>query len=215
MSNTTVIILAHRGAQNTFERHLPLWMSYGLPVVVLTPTDTPIVYPVRTMQIGPSGHMGDPAVERYKGMLKALIKIGSPYYVIFEYDSFYLGRMLPAVQKGLWGTLCSNSEPARFMAMRYVCPPWTLDMESVLDMDVVARKWDSVKEEGFADRLLSAWAMLANVPMQNLPETGPFFNTIDSNALSVVIPSIRQGQRWIHGAKRPNILEEIKRAWTS
>jgi hypothetical protein len=88
--------------------------------------------------------------------------------------------------------------------VRYALAPWTLDASSARDMLRAAERFPDVTEEGEADRLMAAWAMLAGVPVLAHPEPGFALNTITPQDL----PNAR-GAAWIHGVKHLAIFQAL------
>ena len=166
MRITSLTIMAHGAAQETFLRHVELWGAITPNVLVICPaTDKmkecrfPIIY------YGQHCHAGRSSVERLKAALGNIAKHqDNGYHLICEYDSFLLSPdVVP--RKGLIGPLMQNFEPCRFIAPRYPNPPWMLDYRSARLMMEAAYQWPDVWEEGFADRYLAALAVLAGVPI--------------------------------------------------
>jgi len=207
-----IIILAHGKAQAVFDQHLPLWKKHGLPIVVFSPTDDQVdPRGLSHLNFGTSSKNGPCTVERMRYVIEFVSRSKFDVSVIFEYDSICLKAELTP-RSGLHGIVHENKDPVRFMTMRYALAPWMLDRESANKMLAVARTYPDVQEEGCHDRLLSAWAALAGVPILPHPERGFAENTILAPFLDV--PGI-EGSQWIHGIKYQACLDFILSRWKS
>jgi hypothetical protein len=92
------------------------------------------------------------------------------------------------------------------MADRYVNPPYMLDRESARKILDAARSYPEVREGGYADRFLSALAMLAGVPVMQFPE-GSWSRTdwnmerLEPGMKESLSAAIKGGCKWLHFIK--------------
>jgi hypothetical protein len=111
-------------------------------------------------------------------------------------------------RNGLYGTPQTRpyDDVWKFMADRYVNPPYMLDRESARKILEAARSYPEIREGGYADRLLAALAMLAGVPVMQFPE-GSWSRTdwnmerLDPGMKESLGNAIRSGSKWLHFIK--------------
>lgn len=217
-----VVIIGHGAVNEAVERHLPIWVRIrSRNVLFLSPTNDPLrgIYDYEGFRkenihrsnlfnkyYGLAGHCGKEAAKRLRWLLSFLTEnknsASSDRVMIFEYDSVAL--VAPKAVAGLCGIVFPNDEPERFIAPRYVNPPWTLDYGSLRAINKVAQTYLGVWEEGYADRYLSALAHLAGVPI--LPYDPPGFSQIN---IAHDCPSICSETKIYHGIKSKETLNSI------
>lgn len=214
---TSLTIMAHGAAQETFNRHVPLWrrLVSDDKILVIAPATDPIKdCPFSFLNIGQHGHATKASVDRLKLALGNIIKFGSGYHLICEYDSFALTPDFK-MREGLSGPLMPNKEPCRFMAPRYPNPPWLVDWRTACLMWQCANRWPSVIEEGFADRYLAALAYLANVPILDCEPSGFTRATITQAFWFLTRKAIERGGVMIHGVKDAETLDVVLKAYAA
>ena len=205
-----VIIMAFGKARPIFDQHLPFWRAHGWPITVFSPTDDPVDCPdTDCIHYGLSSHSGVKAYGRLLEVLRYIVRTAIDFSYIFEYDSICLNRVLPEVQ-GLHGCIHATESFQRWISPRYVMVPWILDCPSARRMLWVAEEYPDVKEEGFHDRLISAWAFLAGVPI--LPHSDPFASENTILPPYENVHNLNQA-RWIHGIKDQACLTYIRSLW--
>lgn len=196
-----VIVLAHHGVEDTVLRHFPLWQAHGYPVWLVSPTDAPLTIEAgdRQLKVGRSGKIDPVTCDRIMAVFDEFMQSKHNRLAMFEYDSFCLQKEL-SIGTGLSGILHLNSDPMRFMAPRYVQAPWLLNRLSVQRMISTYRTFTNIKEEGSADRFLSALAHVSGVPIFNSNGVG-YDTVVPDNIIHLAAHIIRGGITHIHGIK--------------
>src|SRR5208337_763231 len=148
MTHPVAMVLAHGRAQDVFDRHLPLWKSHGVPVVVCTPEDEPIQTQEEKWVYGLQSHSGVHSRSRLIYFLSRFVNFTDhTHAVLFEYDSFCLQPDIRLhMGNGVFGILSSSMEPQRFISLRYPLPPWTVDRESAKALLEVAQRYPIMEE---------------------------------------------------------------------
>lgn len=202
-------VIAHGKAKDTFFRHLPIWKTYDQPIEVWCPVDDPIPQSecdIPINYVGMAEHCGPQAHLRLATMLSVLSRSDYDYHLIFEYDSLSL---CPNIQwaPGFRGVLFANLERSRFFGKLYANPPWMMDAMTLRAMEATARRHPNVREEGFADRYLSALSILAGAKVQAFDPPGFSRAPIDLPELPAMKKAIDMGATMIHGVKSGWVLE--------
>lgn len=202
------IVLGHGKQQAVFDRHLPYWENLGLPMLIGCPDDDPLQTNHTRFFTGPSSKNGPLAKRRLINLLKRINSERCNYAVVFEYDSLCLLDKLEP-RHGFRGVLKANSEPERFYAPRYATAPWMIDRATVVALLNAAATYPEILEEGMDDRLLSAWAWLARVPVVGHGERGASENTFTPTLWSNLYDAVRSGAKWVHGVKCQSALDMV------
>lgn len=204
----SVAIIAHGGAQETFDRHLKFWEAINPNPTVYCPYDAPIKTKNSTVEFGSKGRAISDSIIRLKLILEQFIQKPADYLLLFEYDSICFDHSpLPPDP----GAICGNPMPsldARFLAPRYLNPPWRISVQAALAILQKAKEYPFLTEHGEADRWLSAMAHLAGVPMLPYEPRGYSRQTIGHEHLSELRTAIYEGATMIHGIKYEVILNE-------
>ena len=134
--DTTHIIMAHGGGQAIFDRHMPVWLSNGYPITVVTPTDSPVSTNHALVRIGTRQHHGTEAIERFVRVISYAVSAGRPRILFDEYDS--MAREIPDSVKdkpGFHGFVWRDGDPRNgFAGTFFVHPPLYMDIQSAKDI---------------------------------------------------------------------------------
>ena len=204
-------IIAHGNGLAAFRRHIPLWQEHHADAaLVLVPENDPIEQqesPWPVVRLGNAEHNGVQSRIRLRWLLDHLSQqTNCSHFIIHEYDSFSLSGHVK-FQTGFCGNVFGNWDRDRFLAWRYVNPPWTVDYGGLCAMWKAARRWPDLLEEGEADRYLSALAVLANVPILPHDPKGYSYNWITEKEVAPMRKAIYDGGTLIHGVKQKWVLE--------
>jgi hypothetical protein len=222
----SVTVLGHGGAQDAFDRHVPLWrgLNSGTCVsIIISPEDDPLDTTrtwrsARHKLLGPSHRAGPGWAVRFLWLFETLQNTTDcSHHLIFEYDSVCLSPDVPA-QTGLSAIPMANTDLARFLAPRFSPPPWLIDHHSLQAIRRVALKYPDVTEEGFGDRLMAAWAYLASVPILAFQPPGYADERIDIHdpaKMRALDQTLRRGGRLFHGFKDAETLEAAQKILSS
>jgi hypothetical protein len=207
MNNPKVIIyyLALDFERPIVDFTLPHWRRYGHPLIVFTSIENPITKVGDPVEIwGPTGSYGQPMYSRIIELLRRFVTRNDDFMLILEADSFCLLDKI-AWRTGLYGTpqFRPYEQAPRFMAERYVTPPYMIDRESAQAMLETVRKYPSVQEEGYSDRLLAALANLSGVPVIPFPE-GSWSEAqwtrmeLEPGKKDSLRDAVKRGCKWFH-----------------
>lgn len=209
----SVTILAHQDAQDVFHRHYPFWRAVTAEsyMVIVPSQQTISARHFACVALGQAGHACYGSIERLRFMLHHFAcDPAKTHHFVCEYDAIPIGTAVRESQ-GLTGIVMANTEPQRFMAPRYVTPPWLIDHQSAVRMSKAAQDYPEIYEEGFADRYLSALAMIAGVPILPFQAHGFSRNTIlFPEHREQLAAAIKQGARMFHGIKSDAVLSFIQ-----
>lgn len=208
MKNTLVVVMGHGAAQDTFDRHVPLWEAHGAKIQVNSPENDPLdAYPNGYVRLGKSAHNGDDAYWRFRLTITYLATLPYDQFLIHEYDSFCLDPVIRPV-KGIQAVLCDNTE-VRFREPKYCIPPIQMDLESVQRLAREASMDEGPICFGFFDRLLANWAARARIRLEAWQPTGIAISKIDVEHLKYVRDAIMSGVSAVHGVKTEMILDLV------
>ncbi len=207
-----VIVAAHGKAQATFDRHLPFWRRHQTLIKVVCPKDDLVKVPpdIELITEGFGQHSGAHSDQRMQRMLELA---EGRRTIIYEYDSICLEPEKLDLCDGLLGNVHLNTDK-RFVAPRYVNPPWSLDGQSTQQMLEVRMRYPDVKEN-FHDRTISALAHLAGVPILDYLPVGYSNDTLTWRDKWGIAEMIGHGGTMIHGIKSERQLQDVLEMWSA
>lgn len=202
-----VAIIAHGSAQQTFDRHLKYWEALDPRLSVYCPADDAVNTSHTRILSGNRGRATGDSIKRLRKILKDFLETEEKFLVIFEYDSICLEPEWLQVDEGiLYGNAMMNLDP-RFIAPRYLNPPWMMSRDVAFALDSAADRYPSIFETGEVDRWISAMAHLAGVPMLDFSPRGFTRGTIGHEHLPEMFAAIYDGASMIHGLKHGVLLD--------
>lgn len=216
---TLQVICAYSGAQETFDRHLPIWKANVADTIVVCPQGSGI-NPRRMDQyyVGLKGHNGAVAMQRYLNLLTLL---GSREFcaceliVIQDYDSLCLSADIPIPEHPIAGVLKrSNDLKTKFKGDFYIHPPNMFTREGLELVLKHAPQLPPESEGGFFDRWIGYLCQLNNIPVTDWNAVGLGYsrNTIDDAHLKEACDYARKGCVMFHGVKTEECLNAIQEA---
>jgi hypothetical protein len=209
-----VIVLAHAGAQDCFDRHLPFWRGHGSDILVFCPEDAPVKTSLQTVLIGRAQHAGPTAGERFRKIWEAALNLNYDRYLYFEGDALSLDSRVPAFaqnETGFFGNEFSNNDP-RFQGKRFHHPPYFCDRQSLWHYVKARREFPDGFEEGFSDRQISLVCDRAGIPFHGWSAAGFSRNTIEPGGPTMMAQAAhaaREGSTMYHGVKHQAVLETL------
>lgn len=194
--------MAHREAQDAFNRHLPVWKGLGDRVIVICPLDSQITSLPRIQSIGLSEKTGMHACER----VQLALKVGADFEEvgIYEWDSLCFG-LRPGLGKDtcIWTQVkCDPRATGVFVTPNY--PSWPIYLTGKTCARLLTRVDQAVKHQDclVPDRFVGLLAFFAGVELR------PFFNgsytqnTIESpEHCAEMVNAIMRGVTMVHGIK--------------
>lgn len=199
--NVLTVVMAHGGAQKIFDRHLPLWEAHGWPIEVFCPRDDLVFTKHPIYAYGKSEHHGEEQRLRLLEAMKWVVKLGYDYSVWFDHDSFCLNPTPPLFPASgtIYANVGSNQETLRFLAGVYPGAPMHMTHGTLCELLFAALQSPLVFEEGFADRLIGAWAQIGGIPM--VQHDGFWKTEIAKFEWDNLDRALKAGAIWIHGVK--------------
>lgn len=207
---TLAVVMAHKAAQETFNRHFHLWRKLeNTDLMVACPSDSKVILPERgkaiAYEVGKAEHTGRQSIVRMRTILEQMNHTGYERYVFFEYDSFCLGQ-LPEPQADIMANCFFDHSPNRgFEGTMFCHPPLLFTVKGLADLVQSIQTLPLTAEAGVWDRWLG-WAMQrANLNVFDLIKNklGTSRNTFHDNELEALKIDIIAGARLIHGIKSP------------
>jgi len=209
--NTQVVVITHAEGRAAFFRHQKFWEAFQSPILILTPDESDLSgYDYERLSVGKAQHNGPDSIIRLQALFETLEKRNWDRCIIYEYDSFSLTPKQPC-GPGLFGIVFKNHESPKFMAPRYVNPPWSFDRKTFDLMHSKSTQFHNLFEDGEADRWISALAFLAGVPIFNYDPPGFSRGTITSVDIPDVSHAVREAKAiHFHGVKQEWVLRAVE-----
>lgn len=224
--NEELLIAVHcyRGDQALVEKLLPFHLAHGAPVIILSPSDSPVKIPgINCHSAGKRAYIGADSWERQRAHLELLLATyPHKYFLLHDSDSFLLGAELPArlyadAEDTLWGNIVIEPRPH---PSPY--PKWAVQPPMFLTRDTARRMLDAPEEplHGVTPYLDYWWlatacrAAITVRPFSLLehPTTGPVFTGTDSwQQLDYRIRHM--GARFMHPIKEDWQIELCQKAY--
>jgi len=202
------VIMAHKAAENTLKRHLPIWESLHLDIIIQAPVLSIPNVGRSVLGIGRPAHHGPQAGARFKATLQHLEKLNYDRFIIGEYDSLLF--QVPATKNALVGPMFFDGEPGPgFQSHIFVHPPFMVTKYILHQLNEAMPRDDA--ENGFWDRLLGRAIEISGVPTDDLLADGRAFsrNTIEPNDYSGLDKALAGGAFAFHGVKSNEVLWRI------
>ena len=207
-----VAVMAHMGAKDTFQRHIPFWLAWGGNVIVFSPDDDKIGIPGHQMiAVGKKGHDGINSIIRFKETIDSLLNL--PFvdrFIVYEYDSFSTSQVWPVEHEEFGGIFWEDEKESPFTARFYPHPPLFCHWDVLFRVHQELMKLPHNAEQGFWDRVIGLAIQNAGAKIKNLADNGGAFsrNTIHPAHHPAVRLVGATAQHW-HGVKDQNALEAI------
>lgn len=218
--NTLINIMAHKGAQQTFERHFDYWsklVKRDEDMIVWCPSDDIVTCPgVQVQAIHRAQHIGSEANSRVWHIFNHIQHLGYEQYAFFEYDSICLGA-LPEFDEDIGANIFHDPEgynSGAWLGKMFTHPPIVVKARALPHL---IQAWTAVGincERGTWDRALGLAIEKANLTQRNFLATKEGFacNTIHPAQFPDLIEAVKDGAKMIHGIKTEECLLAIKGA---
>jgi len=216
------VVMAHKQAQATFDRHARFWAHHDCDTLVFCPKGDEVVSPWPTISMGSRQHHGPMANKRFKWLIHFLAKLDYQWFLVQEYDSFCVSPVVPIVSDQrirqamvVAGNVFTDNRPDRgFVGQTFIHPPLVISKSALIEVDKVMDKVPEWAEEGFWDRLLGFVIEQADIMPVDMLHLNLGFakNTITQKDHPELVKAICGGVRFIHGVKDPLTFEVIMQA---
>lgn len=203
-SNVIHLVMAHRDAQPTFDRHKHLWEKNGYPIIVICPEDNPVSTNHALIKIGSRQHHGKQAVDRFVKVINIGVEAGYPFILFDEYDSFCLEIPIKLMSmKGVHGFVWRDGDPKNgYKGNYFIHPPLLIDLESAVQIVQASETLRHMGDEkGFWDRWLGMVCEKQGIPMNTTEKFHFTRNTIEQGHFGLLAESLKSGAKWFHGVK--------------
>lgn len=181
--DTLVSVHGYAGDANQVKFMMPYYRHHGCPVVVMSPTDSPILekvigaHPDVTYENGGSrAYTGQLSLDRQIAHLEMLLKHKQRYFLMNDADSVCLSPQLPKYLYDepdvLWSQVVSDEmhirpDPAYPWPRLAFQPPYFCSREVVEKLLSVARDIKAEPQTPFIDWCMMAWAVGAQIPYKS------------------------------------------------
>lgn len=219
--------MAHKEAQDTFNRHYPHWYDLGGDLLIVYPKQSRVLIPtvkgkttqqVMQLEVGKAAHTGIESIIRFRTVLEHMHGMNYDRYAFFEYDALCLGP-LPEKFGDIAGNVFREFGLNRsFVGTMYTHPPLMFTHKG-LDMVVKEIQQMGLAEEGAVwDRWFGLAIERIGWPIYNFIEhgEGTARNTWWPNEFELLKKEVREGRRMLHGIKSEEALKvciEGHRLW--
>jgi len=222
-NNTLIVVMAHKEAQETFDRHLPYWEAHGSPIVVWCPSTALVKTSHEQLGFGTPSHHDAEANRRFKAMCRmCLSKTEYDRFVIFEYDAICVRKDFP------WGTDPLEIRGSWFHDKYKTCggtgwrghwfchPPFLIHRPAMEKIVSRQETFPDDIEAGNWDRMFGTAAEEEGLGMYNLRSTVPpvayTANSFEHGYYHEALAYAKSGAYMFHGIKTPYQLDSILNA---
>jgi hypothetical protein len=215
---TLITIMAHSAAQDTFERHYPIWREHkreGAELLFIFPEGNAIrglgeAY----LELGRPEHDGKQAILRFRSVvnhLAGLIEIQR--HVFMEYDSFIMGS-LPKLDGDFAGNIFTDDAP-EWIGKSFIHPPFMCDGNAMSKIAAQFATFPMDIEKGMWDRALGLATEKAGLTRKSWITNGYGFsrNTVEKAEYETMHAAIVQGAHALHGIKTEECFKVVMGAW--
>lgn len=221
--NPVLIIMAHGDSVETFDRHWATWVSIGVPIYVLHPTDAPIPYErqfagATYVLSGQSQHAGPTAIARFKTAFSWMATLPFENFLVLEYDGLCL---CPASELDDPGDSFIGNEfieptinqpPHYWMASTFLHCPWFFSKRTLQNLNYQMQRMPNGAEKGCFDRYVALACQNANIQTEAWGKRGFSANSVQPYMIPAMQDAIRNGSRMIHGAKTDEVFNAVREA---
>lgn len=183
--DTLVSVHGYAGDVHQVRNAMPYYVHHKCPVVVLSPTDAPIIKQnigswagVEYKQAGLRAYIGQASLDRQLEHLKILLTYPQNWFLMNDADSVCLSPRLPDYlykEPGIfWANIVSDmmhQRPPEYSLPRVALqPPYFLHRSALEKIVAVAPGIPAEPQTPFIDWCLMAWALGAGVPWKNFQD---------------------------------------------
>lgn len=204
------VIMAHRDAQETFDRHLPVWLSLGLDMLVFCPEDSQVKTDLPMFTFGYACHHGPHSIERFRNLLLHLEKTDYDAFLVQEYDSFSLKSPAPPGPMVIQCNLFKTDNDIAWMGDAFTHPPLFFARSTLSRIIAASGIVSDHAERSFWDRWLGLVAKMGAIQLSGW--FGFSQNTIEPNQIEHAVFAVKGGARHLHGCKTKACFDAIMEA---
>jgi hypothetical protein len=224
--NTLVAICGYAGDSHQIRMLMPYMLHHQCPVVVLSPTDSPVtskhVSPRTEIQYrhgGVRAYIGPQSLERQVEHLKILLTFPHQHFLINDSDSVVLVPQLPKYlyqePDVVWSNVVSDEMHPREEGYPYprlaFQPPYFLSRKTIQALIDVAPTVEVNPRTPFIDWCMMSWSVRAKLDYKGFPD-GASCGTSHGEGLELMSNLVRHhGRTFIHSVKDGRVLHRL--AW--
>lgn len=212
---TLTLVMAHAEAQQTVERHTPIWLSEGSTLMFTCPQDSMIRHYLPVVGIGRRCHHGPDSIWRFRHILEFMLQTNFDWYILHEYDSLIL-ESVPGIltftsedklHERLFCNLFTADQP-QFKGHFFTHPPLSMSRKVLERIVAQFERMSDTDEQSFWDRYLGYLCERFQIEMKNYLN-GFARNTIEPHDLSAAAEARKAGACFFHGVKGEAALKAI------
>lgn len=216
---TLICVMAHKEAQETFDRHFNLWRSLDADMLVACPDNSKVTVPekskVMLLDIGRAQHIGMQSIIRIRTILEHLDgQKNYDRFVFFEYDSFCLGP-LPDPRAMIMCPLFRDNAPDRgFTGTMFCHPPIMFTAAGLTKLVWEIKQMPMQWEQSVWDRWIGLAIERAGLFPIDMLASGEAYasNTIHPEQFPGLAKAVQGGAVFIHGCKTRECFDVIMKA---
>lgn len=210
--------MAHKDAQDTFNRHFQFWQKLGDDIMVVYPSDAKVDLPERgrciPLEVGKASHTGIQSIVRFRTVLEQMNGAGYDRCAFFEYDAICLGG-LPEQRAPIMAPVFRDNGPNRgFIGTMFCHPPLIFSRHGLAVLCEEIKQMPMTAEGSVWDRWFGLAVERTGLPVFDLLEAGLAFaeNTIHPARYADLAKAVRNGCHVFHGIKSPETLQVVLNA---
>jgi hypothetical protein len=216
---TLVTIMAHRDAQETFNRHFNLWFGLGHDLLIACPQRQSVKLPewrggfgdrqINTLEVGKAEHSGVNSIIRLKTILEHMNGMGYERYAFLEYDALILGKKLPLQVGDVMGPIYRDNGADRgFEGTMFIHPPILFTAAGLAEVVRIMQGMPLTAEKSVWDRWLGYCIESSHLQWINAFDHGLAFtmNTIHPDRYEALFEAVKLGATLVHGVKTEECL---------
>lgn len=223
-SNTLVTVHGYAGDSRQVTNALPFYMHHECPVVILSPTDSPIVGKNRKaldrLQFrtgGKRAYIGQPSLDRQIEHLKIMLTFPQDFFLANDSDSVCIAAKIPEYlykePDVLWSNVVSDmmhdrsDDPGYKYPRLAFQPPYFMSRSVIEKLLTVASKVKANPRTPFIDWCMMAWAIDAEIPYKNFSD-GVSCPTANYGPGQIAMRDgvENRGATMLHSIKTPDVL---------
>jgi hypothetical protein len=168
--DTVVAVCCYLGDAALVERAMPVHLAHECPVVILSPSDSPVAIPgARCHLAGKRAYIGAESWTRQHEHLKILLSYPQKYFLIHDADSLCLSAKIPDrlyanAEDTLWSNEVTEPRPHASPYPKIAAqPPYFLTRESIQRMLLASPRVPVHPITPYIDFAMLAWACEAGL----------------------------------------------------
>lgn len=184
--NTLIAVCGYAGDSKQITNNMPFYLHHERPVLVLSPSDSPIIAKNRSAQAkvlfrtaGKRAYVGQMSLDRQRDHLRIMLEFPHEWILAHDSDSVCVDPKIPDYlyqdKDVLWSNEVSDMmhnrpDPAYPWPRLAFQPPYFMHRSVIEKLLTVADEVRAEPQTPFIDWCMMAWAIAAKVPHKNFPD---------------------------------------------